>query len=670
MLSSGARKKQFTHGFFPLRSDNIYAMAVFQSVFNFFLPNQRRRPSSAGGGGSKSDPALGKVLDGIDDVLEGLNAPARVGEFIKSDIEDAFTAKSAKRPGYAPGVPAPVKIGLPELISDPFRTTAKVVGATFKTEWKDLVPIADVVKEEIDAGTWNYLYNRVWVAPDGTSLVPESTQQAIKRWNSRKSTGVDALRRLSAKGVEENPGLILLMGRELQRYAASAGFPPTVAGYRFEDILKDAEWQEGVLARTLAEATKLEKAGNFRRANDLWAYADKVQEDFKRSSEPYRAELIRQFDALVRKGAPLADTPAGQFWRYWKARNIHYATLNFLKVYRKDGVWGVVKVYGWSRVKEFVRYSKAADWISARVLSPLGLNKVAQALFDAQQAFKRLRNKLTRDVLKKLIEKIGLKRILAWIGGVLGSEVPVIGNALGAALGAMVQFVAEDVLSKLGGIFKIVVYALVGAFAVFVLGAIAIVTFISIILSNTPYPWETVATELDCDQTATATDACVLPLEVVKGVADNWGPGVNPGENHVEECYHDVIAKAKAAGVRPDFAMAIWLNESNASNYALYERLGEPPQDFGVPALAGKGFTAQITGFLNYIASHPFNPSYSRCFDQFPLMEAFMIIYRVGNCDSDEAIALGRQYLANIRDGAFRFVSRCSWPDYPMRISR
>uniref|UniRef100_A0A831Z0Q3 M23ase beta-sheet core domain-containing protein n=1 Tax=candidate division WWE3 bacterium TaxID=2053526 RepID=A0A831Z0Q3_UNCKA len=467
-------------------------MAIFQNVFGFFLPNSRRRRRAAvGGGGPSTDPALGRVLEGIDDVLEGVNAPARVGEFIKSDLEDAFTAKSAKLPGYAPGVPAPVKISTFQLISDPVRTAIKAIGSTFKTEWKDLVPISDVISEEIDAAIWKYLYNRVWVAPDGTSVVPLSTQQAIKRWNSRKGTGVDVLRKLAARAVEENPGVVLMMGRELQRYAAFANLPPTLAGYRFGDILKDAQWHQDVLARTLVEADKLAKAGNLRRANDLWDYADKIQKDFKTSSEPYRAELFRQFDVLVRRGSPLADTQAGQFWRFWKARNLHYSTLNFLKTYQKGGVWGVVKAYGWDRVKNFVKYSKATDWVSAKILGPLGLNKVVQALSNAQQVFKRLRNKLTKDVLKKLIEKLGLKSVLAWIGAAIGSIIlPGAGTTAGAIISAVAQFAVEYILSKLGSIFKLVAYAVAGSFAVFILGAIAIVTLIAIVLSNTLYPWE------------------------------------------------------------------------------------------------------------------------------------------------------------------------------------
>jgi hypothetical protein len=124
----------------------------------------------------------------------------------------------------------------------------------------------------------------------------------------------------------------------------------------------------------------------------------------------------------------------------------------------------------------------------------------------------------------------------------------------------------------------------------------------------------------------------------VKSIADRWGANVNPDENHVNECYSDVIAKSKSAGVDPRIAMAIWLNESNASNYELYKRLGVPPEDFGIPSQKGKGFTVQINSFLGFYKSS--HTTYASCYtgrsDSVGFFRAFCTAGRasfgVGSC--------------------------------------
>jgi hypothetical protein len=169
--------------------------------------------------------------------------------------------------------------------------------------------------------------------------------------------------------------------------------------------------------------------------------------------------------------------------------------------------------------------------------------------------------------------------------------------------------------------------------------------------------------EVNCNQSATAVDDCVKDKNAIRNLALSWVGGA-PG-NHVDECYNDVIARAKDASVRPDFSMLIWLNESNASNYNISR------QDFGIndPSLECD-FDKQITAHLQkpdaYIAGWP------HCFNNPPInpgtgqpmtqLEAFLWIYRTGDCDPNNSN--GQTYAEGIID-RWSWVSNCPLPTYP-----
>lgn len=176
--------------------------------------------------------------------------------------------------------------------------------------------------------------------------------------------------------------------------------------------------------------------------------------------------------------------------------------------------------------------------------------------------------------------------------------------------------------------------------------------------------------EVDCNQSATAADTRVYDKATIRQLALNWVGGA-PG-NHVNECYNDVIARAKAAGVHPAFSMLIWLNESNASNYNLSR------QDFGIndPALECS-FTKQITAHLE--KPDAYKAGWPQCFNNPPTtdldpnndcqpgiprlmteMEIFLAIYRSGDCDT----ATGKKYACNIRS-RWSLVSSYPMPSYP-----
>lgn len=608
-------------------------MAVFQGITGFFLPSQRR--SRAGGGGSpKVDQATQRILEGIDGVLEPFNAPDHLTDYLKSDLETAFDIKGPLRSVYEPGRVAPIKFNLVDFVNDPLTTTWKTVKTPFDSKFSDLLYTPDNFMTDVDKAVWKYLYEEVWVDNDHKPVVPASLKATVAGWNESKTKGKPRiLRDLAAQGVRANPGMIMMQARRIESFYT----PPPGTTYdkkaidkqkKFKALGDQAEKYEADIGKSLVEAGDLKKRGDelagrrqikearwfWSEADKGWDEADNKRKEWTKESKDAREEVTYEFKSLSRRGGPLYNSPEAQFSRFWEARNKHYATLQFLRTYREDRFWGVAKWYGWKaftgKAKDVYYATRLNDALNA-VAGKIGVKKLLGKLVDLQTFTKRLRagfwvKKWMKNIGLKLIEKLGLGEL---IGGTLGSAVPILGTTVGAIIGAVVQFVGEIVVEKLGGAGKILAYVVAGVVGFFVLFSIAIITIISAVLSNKPYPWEAIATEVDCNQTATATSSCVLSKEAVKSVADNWGVGTG---NHVNECYNDVIARTKAAGLDPRVAMATWLNESNASNYEMYERLGEPPQDFGVPAQAGNGFSAQISSFLTFYKQS--RSTYSACY--------------------------------------------------------
>lgn len=169
--------------------------------------------------------------------------------------------------------------------------------------------------------------------------------------------------------------------------------------------------------------------------------------------------------------------------------------------------------------------------------------------------------------------------------------------------------------------------------------------------------------EVDCNQSATATDGCVESQDVIQQLALDWVGGLEG--NKVEECYHDVIGRSQDAGVDPCFSMIIWLNESNASNYYISR------QDFGINDPQFEcSFRAQINQFL--LLPDAYQTGWPHCFVDPPInpatnlpmtpMEAFLWIFRTGDCDPTNTA--GAEYAASIM-GNYNLVCNCDLPEYP-----
>jgi len=112
-----------------------------------------------------------------------------------------------------------------------------------------------------------------------------------------------------------------------------------------------------------------------------------------------------------------------------------------------------------------------------------------------------------------------------------------------------------------------------------------------------------------------------------------------------------------SAGINPAFALAIWLNESNASNYDI------SCEDFGIHNPSIVGFNAQINRFLSL--PDAYRASFPACFGRGDDMTAFLRIFKSGNCN-DQA---GLDYANDIKKGAWTFVTTCPFLNYPTDTS-
>ena len=172
--------------------------------------------------------------------------------------------------------------------------------------------------------------------------------------------------------------------------------------------------------------------------------------------------------------------------------------------------------------------------------------------------------------------------------------------------------------------------------------------------------------EVNCNQTASDISLPkIISKEELYKLALRWSPGLTDVKknNHIRECYNDVIRKAKNAGVNPAFALMIWTNESNGSNYDI------SLQDFGINKKDLEGdFNKQIERFLKLPASYKAN--YPECFGHgLTDMEAFAYIFKTGNhCNADDP-PYDPSYYNNLLPIWNWFVDDCPLPSYPTDTS-
>jgi hypothetical protein len=162
---------------------------------------------------------------------------------------------------------------------------------------------------------------------------------------------------------------------------------------------------------------------------------------------------------------------------------------------------------------------------------------------------------------------------------------------------------------------------------------------------------------VNCNQAASPIEIPgILNREATYQLALNWIGGQTG--NKVLECYYDVVNRALAAGIHPGFALIVWLNESNASNYSLSE------QDFGINDKSIlKNFNKQIERFLGIPGSNVYTSCANESFWS-NKMEAFLYMFRTGNCVK-AGNDLGKEYYELIQTEWAWENPGCPFPSYP-----
>ena len=139
------------------------------------------------------------------------------------------------------------------------------------------------------------------------------------------------------------------------------------------------------------------------------------------------------------------------------------------------------------------------------------------------------------------------------------------------------------------------------------------------------------ASEINCNQNVSAQTISGLSKAEYTDLATRWVAG--RGKNYASECFNDTVYRSKMAGVDPAFTLALWLNESGASNYTQNMSLYGYIEDFGIHGLASvppQDFNAQINHFLkrNHVNSCPGLTAW----------EAWGNIYKWGRCNEDNPV--------------------------------
>jgi hypothetical protein len=112
--------------------------------------------------------------------------------------------------------------------------------------------------------------------------------------------------------------------------------------------------------------------------------------------------------------------------------------------------------------------------------------------------------------------------------------------------------------------------------------------------------------DINCNQNVPEQSVSGLIKSEGSRLASIWYDASFGGQDYFDECNNDAIQTARAGGMDPIFALAVWIHESGASNYiAGRSRAGVPVEDFGIHTAPGVGpedFRAQADYFvkLNY----------------------------------------------------------------------
>ena len=143
---------------------------------------------------------------------------------------------------------------------------------------------------------------------------------------------------------------------------------------------------------------------------------------------------------------------------------------------------------------------------------------------------------------------------------------------------------------------------------------------------------EVYAAEINCNQDLPEQKINGITKQEFAQLATRWVAG--RGKHYAIECFNDVVYRSKMAGVDPAFTLAVWLNESGASNYTQDENAYGYIEDWGIHGrddVPVHDFSAQLNHFLK-------RGHYNVC-PGLTQWEAWGNIYRWGRCNADNPVA-------------------------------
>ena len=109
--------------------------------------------------------------------------------------------------------------------------------------------------------------------------------------------------------------------------------------------------------------------------------------------------------------------------------------------------------------------------------------------------------------------------------------------------------------------------------------------------------------EINCNQTIPEIAVNGLNKTEAENITKIWY-ATGPGRPYFKECNNDVIQRSKNKNIDPIFTLAIWIHESDASNY---EAVNYPVEDFGIhgnQSVPTNNFSKQLDFFLNLPSSY------------------------------------------------------------------
>ena len=491
------------------------------TLFDFFLRRGEPQPPPPPG---KKEEAVGERLSAeIDEAFAPLDISGEVAENVKKDLKDALTIRGKAPPGYEPEAVLFARINLVDAVTDPSKTAWKAISSVFENRSRPSITLA---WSDSEGDVWETLFSdpRIgWMATDayGNPVIPTSLRQAVLRWNDGARNY--RLRLLRERGaIRENPGLSLMMAQQLNFYYTTLKVPaPTIAGTPLTSIINETRSKDLEISHLLALADQAEKGGRHGEAVGLWGEATKRQGGWAKSpqAQAYRPELFKEFERISRLGQRkdasyaawvLGNSPEAQFWRYWHKRNLYFQTLNFLQTLRDDGIQGVAREYLWRKfiMRAFPKGTPlyllyppnairvAVGWSAKK----LRLTAIVNKLTDAKALFARTWKRFIKDPLTKGVEWIRdkiVRKAVGWVamklgltglGAALGSVVPGAGTAIGAVLSAIGSFLVETAVNKMGGVWRVALFGVIGGLSLSlgILFAVAIMIMgVTVLIFNT-----------------------------------------------------------------------------------------------------------------------------------------------------------------------------------------